>query len=108
MPNADSLLEKIRELMPQLKGETSVEITITVGENDPVSEFIDSLSDLDELSPAELEEVLGKCRELLDQLEQDEPDEEDEDAHDEWEDRCSDLEDKIEEIEDILDDLEDE
>lgn len=72
-------------------------------------EDIDDLGNmvLEELDEDGLEDLLEKAEELLDDLEEVEPEDEDSEEHDLWAGRLSEVEDFIDRVHDRLDELED-
>lgn len=72
---------------------------------DDTEDFADM--DLDHLDADALEDLLEKAEDLLDDLNEQEPEDEGSEEHELWEDRLSETEDFIERTLDRLDDLED-
>jgi len=61
--------------------------------------------DLDDLSIAEMNELLEKLEQQLAILEADEPEDEDSDEYEEWEEEIDELEDQIDQVQSAIDDL---
>lgn len=69
-----------------------------------IETFLDSLPELEELTPAELKQMQEKVQFLIDRLDTLEPKNEQSEAYDDWADLHEDLEDVLDEILDLLDD----
>ena len=65
--------------------------------------FLDTLPELEELTPAELEQMRDKVQSFIDRLDALEPKNENSEAYDDWADLHEDLEDVLDEILDMQD-----
>ena len=86
-------------------GEVKVEPYEPLTEDD-IDDF-DSMN-LDGMNADDLEFLLDRVEDLLDEMEEEEPEDEDSEEHDLWEDRISEIEDFMDRIRDRLDELEEE